>query len=936
MCKGKDYFNSSNNKIEFLKNCRTFAAHYKTIFIHIILFMRKHILSFFTMALLMTVPFGSKAQMGIETYVSASGYVRYHVPALFSPDGAYAWDFEEDFEEGRILDWTTIDADGDGHNWKIFAEGGHGYEGSDGILVSYSYDNSSNTALTPDNFLVSPQVTVPEGGYIGFLACALDEDYAEEHFAVSISTTVNDDPAAFTTLQEWTMTAKSSSVGNLRDNRDSRQGRWNTYSVNLSSYAGQEVYLAIRHFNCSDQFAICINNIVLRNAYASLLENCSIYLDGQLMAQNLQGFRYLQNTDGFEDGSNHTTTVSAVYESGETLWQEYEWIYRNPDHFQGSPTGLHAESDGSQVQLSWTLPTMSVPFNVDELFYDFADSTLMDLTLIDGNNDGQNFRVYPYGGYGGGIGLRSWSWMSGAGALNPDNYIVTPRLTATVNARISFTACDADLPGIAPDPEHFGVAISTLGNTNPNDFVMVAEWNSTGSYIDYSADLSAYAGQQIYIAIRHFNTTGETYFLCVDDIRVEGVEVEVSRPAIGALVYANDELIALLNHGETSFTHEVNRYTSEYCIRVIQDGSRETGHYYVLAEPHCAEVELECIAPKNLRVENLGEKVRISWEREIFTGFEEDPQGWTFLDADGDGFYFGIYAAGGMNPDGSVNTSGTNASLSSFSYSNNYGALHPDNYAFMPKIKVCEDASMTFYAAGFDPSYAVEHFGVAVASSDGTNIATIAEWDSRNPYQSYSVDLSAYEGQEVFLGFRHFTNVSNYALCIDNITVTNVVWAGTTSQTYGYYVYRSTNGQNYNLIGVATGSAMHFDDNDTSADTYYYKVTAINTITGGECESAPAMAMDGIHDYVTVHTDGVAEMEKGINVYPIPACGLVTIEAEGLNRITIINTIGQIVYDASTDVDVTTLNLDNVEAGLYMLRLNTENGIYVKQISVVK
>ena len=63
--------------------------------------------------------------------------------------------------------------------------------------------------------------------------------------------------------------------------------------------------------------------------------------------------------------------------------------------------------------------------------------------------------------------------------------------------------------------------------------------------------------------------------------------------------------------------------------------------------------------------------------------------------------------------------------------------------------------------------------------------------------------------------------------------------------------------------GVVTGSAMHFDDHDTSAETCYYQVTAINTIVGGECESAPAMAADGIHDYVTVHTDGMNEQDAG-------------------------------------------------------------------------
>ncbi|MBQ6729672.1 MAG: choice-of-anchor J domain-containing protein [Bacteroidales bacterium] len=879
--------------------------------------MRKHLLPFLAMALLMTAPFGAKAQQGIENYVSASGYVIYHAPSVYSPNGVYAWDFEQDFEEGRILDWTLIDADGDSHNWQLPSTDGMGHGSSDGMLVSYSYDNASTSPLTPNNYLVSPRINIPEGSMISFWACAMDEAYPAEHFAVAISTTVNNNPSAFTTLQEWTLTAKD---------QGNRQGNWHQYSVDLSAYAGQEAYLAIRHFNCSDMFAICVDDVYIGDDNATALVGSDIILDGQLVATNQHGTHYLLNTEGFADGSNHTTTIRAHYQSGATVEDEYAWTYRTPDHFQGSPNGLQAQSDGSTVQLSWTLPTMSAPFPLDELYYDFADSTLMDLTLIDANNDGQNFRVYPWSGFGGGIGLRSFSWMSGPGPLNPDNYIVTPRLTATADARISFMACDADMPGIAPDPEHFGVAVSTSGNTNPADFTMIQEWNSTGSYTEYSVDLSAYAGQQIYIAIRHFNTTGETYFLCVDDIKVTGIEAEVMRPAIGALVYANDELIATLNHGETSFTHEVNRYTSNYCIRIIQEGSRETGNYYALAAPQCAAAELDCVAPKNLRAENLGDKVRISWEREIYTGFEEDPQGWTFLDADGDGFNFGIYAAGGMNSDGSVNTTGTNASLTSFSYNNSYGALQPDNYAFMPRIKVMENASMTFYAAGFDPSYAVEHFGVAVASADGLNIATIAEWDSRNPYQAFSVDLSAYEGQEIYLGFRHFTNVSNYALCIDNITVTNVVWSGTTSQTYGYYVYRSTDGQIYELIGVTTGTVMHFDDNDTSADTYYYQVTAINTIVGGDCESAPAMSADGIHDYVTAHTDGIKEMGNDINVYPNPTEGILFVETRFIasqpSAYRITNAMGQTVLMGQITSEPQQIDVSNLPQGMYFIAID--------------
>lgn len=245
-----------------------------------------------------------------------------------------------------------------------------------------------------------------------------------------------------------------------------------------------------------------------------------------------------------------------------------DWTFRSSDHFVGSPMGLNASSDGSTVTLDWELPMMESPYGVDELFYDFADSTLSDLTLIDGNHDGHNFRVYPYGGYGSGMRLRSDSWMAGGlDNLNLDNFLVLPLLTPKENAVFSF------------------MVVSTTGNTDPADFTMLQEWNSTGQYTLYSVDLSAYAGQPIYVAIRHFNTTGDCYFLYVDDIKVTHIEASVMRPAKGAMVYANGAFVARLNHGETQFVHAVNRYDSEYCIRVIQEGMARAMPWRSLSVP---------------------------------------------------------------------------------------------------------------------------------------------------------------------------------------------------------------------------------------------------------------------------------------------------------------------------------------------------------------
>lgn len=869
--------------------------------------MKKFFIPLAAMAVLLASSLVLNAQTGVDNYVSASGFVLLHAPSYYTGNDGYCYDFENDYDEGRLLAWTTIDADGDSYNWTLSPiGGGYGHHNTNGAVFSYSYSNYAG-ALSPDNYLVSPQITITANNhYVSFYASALDEAYPADHFGLAVSTT-GTAASDFTMLQEWTMTAK--------------QGGWHEYSVDLNSYVGQDVYIAIRHFNSTNHFCLVVDDIFVGPQAKDPITNCTISVDGAMVANHVNDIHYLIDTEGFANNSQHSTTVTATYQSGAVMTKTADWTYRTADHFLGSPTGLQADSDGNSVNLSWTLPMMNTSFVVDELLYDFADTTMSDLTVIDANGDGLNFYACQYGGYGSGPCLRSNSWQGQQ--LNPDNYAVLPHLVASANTVLSFVAKDADQPGIAPDPEHFGVAVSTTGNTNPADFTTIAEWNSTGSYTEHSVDLSAYAGQQIYVAFRHFNTVGETYYLNIDNIKITNIEAEIIRPAKGALVYAGGELIATLNHGEESFTHNVNRYNSEYCIRIIQEGGKTDGTYYALAAPQCITAQLNCVAPENLTADYDGQKVTLTWERNIFTDFQDDPQGWTFLDGDGDGLVFGIYAAGGMDPDGTPNTTGTNASLVSFSYSNSSGPLTPDNYAFMPLLKVLPGARMDFFATGFDPSYPMEHFEVVVASEDGMTINTIQSWNTAYPYSRYSVDLSDYAGLNIYLGFRHNTTVAAYALCIDNITVTNVLWAGTASVTEKYSIYRSSDGSNYNLIGYADGDATTYVDNDIQSVSQYYQVSAINTIAGGHhCES----------ESVTAHvtTDGIAELDGSVVVYPNPTSGLISISAEGIKAVTVINALGQKVLE-TTD---SSIDLSQFGSGLYMLRIETTETLAIKRVLV--
>ena len=158
--------------------------------------------------------------------------------------------------------WTTIDADGDGQTWELGSTAmgtGYGHNGSIDLVLSKSYDNNIG-ALTPDNYLVSPAKA--EYPAISFYACAQDNAWAAEHFGVAVSTTTAT-ASAFTMVQEWTMTAKGQGVPAPGRGGDRTQGNWYEYTVDLSAYAGQEIWVAIRHFNCTDYFYLDVDDITL-------------------------------------------------------------------------------------------------------------------------------------------------------------------------------------------------------------------------------------------------------------------------------------------------------------------------------------------------------------------------------------------------------------------------------------------------------------------------------------------------------------------------------------------------------------------------------------------------------------------------------------------------------------------------------------------------
>ena len=169
------------------------------------------------------------------------------------------YDFEDGWQGWTAIKGTTGTSP---HNWmhntEYTAYDSNGdlivpvcHNSSSGMMLSESYISASTSggndaqAVTPDNYLVSPQIRL--GGSITFYASSRMSNYPAEKFSVLVSESVNNSTSAFTHT-ELTVT--------LSDNN------WHEYTVDLSAYSGMG-YVAIRHYDCYDQHLLYIDDVTI-------------------------------------------------------------------------------------------------------------------------------------------------------------------------------------------------------------------------------------------------------------------------------------------------------------------------------------------------------------------------------------------------------------------------------------------------------------------------------------------------------------------------------------------------------------------------------------------------------------------------------------------------------------------------------------------------
>ena len=155
----------------------------------------------------------------------------------------------------------------------------------------------------------------------------------------------------------------------------------------------------------------------------------------------------------------------------------------------------------------------------------------------------------------------------------------------------------------------------------------------------------------------------------------------------------------------------------------------------------------------------------------------------------------------------------------------------------------------------------------------------------------------------------------------------------------GYYLYRRQGDEGeYVRVKLLGSSATSYTDNTATVEgVYYYRLYAYYRDI--DCTSAPATAKDNPNQFylrVYYSLDGITEQGNiTVNVFPNPAGQSLEVEAEGMTQVAVYNMLGQQVYKSLCDSNKLNVNVSSWSKGIYLMKVQTLEGVISRRVSVV-
>ena len=114
------------------------------------------------------------------------------------------------------------------------------------------------------------------------------------------------------------------------------------------------------------------------------------------------------------------------------------------------------------------------------------------------------------------------------------------------------------------------------------------------------------------------------------------------------------------------------------------------------------------------------------------------------------------------------------------------------------------------------------------------------------------------------------------------------------------------------------------------SNAYYEKI---------DCMSSPASTQENKNQYMLPffysETGVNDEAEQNIGVYPNPANEKVTVDAQNINSVSVVNVMGQKVYEStSVNEDKVVIDVNEYPSGIYMIHVVTDEYETTKRVSI--
>ncbi|MBR4733316.1 MAG: choice-of-anchor J domain-containing protein, partial [Lachnospiraceae bacterium] len=148
------------------------------------------------------------------------------------------------------------------------------------------------------------------------------------------------------------------------------------------------------------------------------------------------------------------------------------------------------------------------------------------------------------------------------------------------------------------------------------------------------------------------------------------------------------------------------------------------------------------------------------------------PEGWTFVNSDGDDYGW-TYIWAPLYTGGHYAGSGEFALSSASMYGGRL--LSADEWAITPAIIAPQNAKLSFLITEHIESYEPDNMSVYVGLSPEIDKMTkLADFSVRaREMKRCEVNLAAYDGQKIYVGFRHYNSVGAIVLLLDDVEVSS-------------------------------------------------------------------------------------------------------------------------------------------------------------------